>query len=97
MHLTVIAGLRGAMAYALAYSLPVSYKYRFFCRHLLYCFPFVDSLFFCFFFFREIFLATTAINVLLTVFVYGGLTVPLVKLLKIPTTSEPLEVIDLFL
>lgn len=28
MHMTVLAGLRGAMAYALAYSLPLSYQYR---------------------------------------------------------------------
>jgi hypothetical protein len=48
MHLTVIAGLRGAMAYALAYSLPASYKYRFrfgFASFVLFNFWFLERSF----------------------------------------------------
>ena len=28
MHMAVVAGLRGAMAFALAYSIPVDYEHR---------------------------------------------------------------------
>ena len=62
--MSVIAGLRGAMTYALAYSLPLNYEHR------------------------DLFLATAASVVLLTVTIFGSLTVPMINFLEIPKQSD---------
>ena len=84
MHMVVAAGLRGAMAYALAYSLPISYHFRYKIR--IGCYQYLGIIY-CMDI-REIFLATTAVIVLFTVFFFGGVTAPLIRYLKIARNAE---------